>query len=202
MIDDGWEARMAERARTRRQAQRRTRIRVAGFLIACDGGATHSQLGGVFVREHGIADASIDRILHRDLAPLLEEGLVVRDRDGYTVPNLGDLADWLADTLNGRDGPAHGWSGVWSAPNYAAPTPPPEGHPVKIKVVIEVEIESATGRYPSRLGWQHSENASDNPAHYGDAVQRALAKAHEHAHKSAQPYVVYRDSTPPPEDTK
>lgn len=94
-------------------AARAARVRVAAYLIACDGYADLADLRA-FLRRHGRADrplrkpklehgssgSSLGALLQRDLRPLRELGLIVREGDGYSVRHIGDLADWLADELH------------------------------------------------------------------------------------------------------
>ena len=94
----------------------RTRIRIAAYLIACDGAVTLADLRGLLAYHgysdrtrrparltHGSAGSSLGRVIADAMRPLREMELVVREGEGYTVPDLGELADWLADELNPDD---------------------------------------------------------------------------------------------------
>jgi hypothetical protein len=88
------------------------RARCAAYLLAYDGHVSLKNLR-TFLRQHGVAHGNIPRVrshgsdgslagrvLNRCMRVLIDEELVRREGDGYVVPDLADLASWLADEID------------------------------------------------------------------------------------------------------
>lgn len=102
---------MADREPLDRPFYAYLRCRIAALLIAHDGRLELKHLR-TFLRQHGVDRGSVRRpdgssngskagqALANCMRVLYDEGLCVREGDAVVVPNLADLAAWLADEVD------------------------------------------------------------------------------------------------------
>jgi hypothetical protein len=48
---------------------------------------------------------------------------------------------------------------------------------IRIQITVEIDGSITDGNNPSRLTWNHRQHVGDNPRFYGDAVNKAIARA-------------------------